>query len=89
MRSSSLAAVLAAVLLAGCASSPPPVASVPGAATDATRAHQAAVARAYDLRDGDAMADARRGFIAAPTGPIRAADGRVVWDFDSFGFVTG
>lgn len=96
MRFSPFAAALAAVLLAGCAGTAPPAASTPssptpapGGATDATRAHQAAVARAYDLRDGDAMADARRGFIAAPAGPIRAADGRVVWDFDSFGFVTG
>ncbi len=33
------------------------------------------------------MADARRGLIAAPSGQIKAADGRVVWDFDSFGFL--
>ncbi|WP_244619337.1 MBL fold metallo-hydrolase, partial [Rhizobium sp. 18055] len=35
------------------------------------------------------MADALRGLVAAPHGQIRAADGRVVWDFDSFGFVQG
>lgn len=96
MRFTPLAAALAAVLLAGCAAAPSPATSapssptsVPGGATEATRAHQATVARAYDLRDGDAMADARRGFIAAPSGQIKAADGRVVWDFGSFGFVTG
>ncbi|MDA7419055.1 MBL fold metallo-hydrolase [Xenophilus arseniciresistens] len=85
------AAALAALLLAGCAgtaTNPAPEAH-PGGATEATRAHQAGVARAYDLREGDAMADARRGLIAAPTGQIKAADGRVVWDFGSFGFVQG
>jgi alkyl sulfatase BDS1-like metallo-beta-lactamase superfamily hydrolase len=33
--------------------------------------------------------DARKGFIAAPTGQIKDAQGKVIWDFDAFAFVQG
>ena len=90
-----IAAALSAALLSACAGNVPPRAAqtpeamASGTATEATRARNAAVARTYDLQDGAAMADATRGLVATPHGQIRAADGRVVWDFDSFGFVQG
>lgn len=43
-------------------------------------------ARAADDAEFDA---ARRGFIARPEGQIKAADGRVVWDFADYAFVQG
>ncbi len=33
--------------------------------------------------------DARRGFIAAPTGQVKDSDGKVIWDFDAFSFLQG
>ena len=33
--------------------------------------------------------DARRGFIAAPTGQVKDSEGKVIWDFDAFAFVQG
>ena len=33
--------------------------------------------------------DARRGFIAAPTGQVKDTDGKVIWDFDAFSFLQG
>ncbi|MEY3937481.1 MAG: hypothetical protein RL659_322 [Pseudomonadota bacterium] len=33
--------------------------------------------------------DARKGFIAAPTGQIKDDQGKVIWDFDAFVFVQG
>jgi alkyl sulfatase BDS1-like metallo-beta-lactamase superfamily hydrolase len=42
------------------------------------------------MDDTQDFADARRGFIGAlDPGVVRAADGRVVWDNDSYGFLTG
>ncbi|MEI6550535.1 MAG: MBL fold metallo-hydrolase, partial [Betaproteobacteria bacterium] len=33
--------------------------------------------------------DARKGFIAAPSGQIKDAQGKVIWDFDAFAFIQG
>ena len=42
------------------------------------------------LSDTADFADADRGFIAAlQPGVVQAADGRVVWESDSYGFLTG
>ncbi|HTN49020.1 MAG TPA: alkyl sulfatase dimerization domain-containing protein [Burkholderiaceae bacterium] len=60
----------------------------PGVAPPVVQAH-AAAAKAADLSDPASFADAKRGFIAAPTGQIKDASGNVVWDFDAFGFVQG
>ncbi len=35
------------------------------------------------------QSDARKGFIAAPTGQIKDAAGQVIWDFDAFAFIQG
>lgn len=87
--------VLLASLAAAACSTPPATLSAtaaPGAAIGAsptTQARQAAVARDAALDGAASHEDARRGFIAAPSGQVRAADGRVIWDFDGFQFVRG
>jgi alkyl sulfatase BDS1-like metallo-beta-lactamase superfamily hydrolase len=48
-----------------------------------------AVAQAADLSDPASFADAKRGFIAAPKGVVKNAQGEVVWDYEGFAFVTG
>lgn len=35
------------------------------------------------------QSDARRGFMAAPTGQVKDAQGNVIWDFDAFSFIKG
>src|SRR5581483_11818989 len=85
-----LAAALAATALASCK----PVAQATAAETAGEAAisvqrANAAVAKAIDLSDPASFADARRGFIAAPEGQIRDADGHVIWDFAAFAFVKG
>ena len=76
------------VLAAGCTKAPEPPAAEgqPGATVQAI--HAAAV-KAADLSDPESFADAKRGFIAAPEGQIKDADGRVIWDFDDFDFIQG
>lgn len=39
--------------------------------------------------DDPAPAEARRGFVARPSGQIKAADGSVIWDFADYDFVRG
>jgi len=82
---------LAAVLTLGLAACSPPT-SAPTAGGEATPTVQqanAAVAKAADLSDPASFADAKRGFIAAPTGLVKDAAGNIVWDYDSFDFVKG
>ena len=35
------------------------------------------------------QSDARKGFIAAPTGQVKDSEGKVIWDFDAFKFIQG
>jgi len=56
--------------------------------TASVRQANAAVATAADLADVPAFAEAKRGFIAAPQGQVKDADGQVIWDFDAYAFVT-
>lgn len=79
-------AVLLLLALSAC-SPPPPPAGVDASAI--VMAANAQVAAAAELSDPDALADARRGFIAAPSGQVRDEQGRVIWDFDAFAFVEG
>jgi alkyl sulfatase BDS1-like metallo-beta-lactamase superfamily hydrolase len=60
-----------------------------GAATASTRQANAAFAKAHDLADPSSFSDARRGFVAAPSGKVLDAAGKVIWDFDAFAFVKG
>lgn len=77
-----------ALLLAAC--SRPEGAGAPGGEVSATvrKVHEEA-ARAADLSDPQAFAEASRGFIAAPSGQVRDANGTVIWDFGAFDFVKG
>jgi alkyl sulfatase BDS1-like metallo-beta-lactamase superfamily hydrolase len=61
-----------------------------GAATPATVAANRAVAEALPLAEAQDFEDAARGFIARDEPlVIRQADGTVVWDFASYGFIDG
>ena len=60
-----------------------------GDVSASVREANAAVARAADLSDAPSFADAKRGFIAAPQGQVKDADGQVIWDFGAYDFVKG
>jgi len=75
------------VLTTGCGKGP---AGAPaGDATAATVAANAALVQQLKLADTQDFEDAKRGFIARPTGRIASADGTVLVDFDAFKFVDG
>ena len=85
-----LAAALA-VGLGGCSRSGGS-AGVGGTASDASPTvvqANAAMAKSLNLADGLDMEEAKRGFIARPTGQIKAADGTVLKDFDAYAFLDG
>lgn len=68
------------------------VASAPGGdgdVTATTAAANAQVAQTYDLADRPSFDDARRGFMARPSGKVVNAAGKVLWDYDAFAFVDG
>ncbi|MDX2203867.1 MAG: alkyl sulfatase dimerization domain-containing protein [Hyphomicrobiaceae bacterium] len=64
-------------------------AAPPSNAAEAVRLVHRASAHGVDLEEPSAFADARRGFIARPTGKVLGAAGNVIWDFDATAFVTG
>jgi alkyl sulfatase BDS1-like metallo-beta-lactamase superfamily hydrolase len=75
-------------VLAGCGKN----AGVGGAAGDATPttlAANAEFAKELKLDDPQDFEDAKRGFIAKPSGKIVAADGTVLKDFDAYQFLEG
>jgi len=75
------------VLTTGCGKGP---AGAPaGDASAATVAANAALVQQLKLGDTQDFEDAKRGFIARPTGRIASADGTVLVDFDAFKFVDG
>ncbi len=78
-----LAALLA---LAGCSRE---TAAPSGDASATTVQANAAFAKDLPLAEQQGFEDAKRGFIARPTGKILAADGSVITDFDAFSFVDG
>jgi len=83
-----LALVATLALLGACGKN----AGVGGASGDATPATLAAndlFAKALPLDDAKDFEDAKRGFIAKPSGKILAADGTVLKDFDAYGFLAG
>lgn len=62
---------------------------VAGAAAAPTLAANRQFAGGLALQDQQDFEDAKRGFVAAPTGQVRAADGTVLADFDEWRFVQG
>lgn len=78
-----------ALLVLGCSRpAPAPQADEGGVHPKVVEAN-AEVGRQPALADTRPLADAKRGFIAAPTGQVRNAAGEVVWDFDAYAFVKG
>lgn len=89
VRASALSVICLAVLSSGCSRGPAATSTTGSDATPLTAQTNAAVAKAHDLSDPNSFADAKRGFIAAPTGQVKNAAGAVIWDFDSYAFVKG
>lgn len=57
-----------------------------GSVHPAVQHAQAEVANQLQHADASDLADARRGFIAAPSGQVRKEAGQVIWDHDAFAF---
>ena len=64
-------------------------ASAGSAATASVVRANADMAKSLNLADLQDMDDAKRGFVAKPSGRIMAADGMVLRDFDAYGFLDG
>ena len=60
-----------------------------GDATPTTLAANAEFAKNLNLGDQQDFEDAKRGFMAKPTGKILAADGTVLKDFEAYAFLDG
>ncbi len=73
-------------LLVGCTRSGD-TSTAAGDATPTTLKANALFAQELKLDDQQDFEDAKRGFIAKPTGKIVAADGSVLKDFDAYGFL--
>ncbi len=87
-------ALLAAMLTAAALASCKPAAQATdndrqSEVTSTVQRANAAVASSAGLSDQTDLADARRGFIAAPEGQVKDAGGNVVWDFGAFAFIKG
>ena len=83
-----LALLTALISMTGCTKN----SGVGGTASDATPTTLAANAQfAKDLKldDPQDFEDAKRGFIAKPTGKLLAADGSVLYDYDAYQFIKG
>ena len=92
MNSRDLAALGAALLVAGCdrsASGNPAATGADVQVSAATAAANAAVAQQLALADTIDFVEAQRGFMARPSGKILAPDSTVLLDFDAFAFVKG
>jgi len=84
--------VVIPILAAGCGRGPAPAPAgvAASAASPHTAAANRAVAESLPLEDMQDFEDARRGFVASDDPlVIKGADGRVVWDFQSYEFVNG
>ncbi len=81
---------LLAAVIAGCGDRGAVGSSVAaGEATPATTRANDQFAQSLNLADQQDFADARRGFIAKPTGNILGPDGTVMVDFDAWAFLDG
>ncbi len=83
-----LALLTALISMTGCTKN----SGVGGTASDATPTTLAANAQfAKDLKldDPQDFEDAKRGFVAKPTGKLLAADGSVLYDYDAYQFIKG
>lgn len=79
----------ALVVLAGGCSKTSGVGGTSGEATPETLKVNAQFAKNLKLDDQQDFEDAKRGFMARPSGKIMAADGSVLHDFDAYKFIEG
>jgi len=84
-----LAALAAVLALASGCSKTTGIGGASGDATPETLKINAQFAKDLKLDDQQDFEDAKRGFIARPSGKILAADGSVLHDFDAYKFVEG
>jgi alkyl sulfatase BDS1-like metallo-beta-lactamase superfamily hydrolase len=84
-----LAALAAVLALASGCSKTTGIGGASGDATPETLKINAQFAKDLKLDDAQDFEDAKRGFIARPSGKILAADGSVLHDFDAYKFVEG
>ncbi len=83
-----LVCALLGMLLSSCSRHEAEPSSEQGGSMWAQQANQA-LAQQNDYSDPPSFEDAKRGFIAAPQGQVKNAQGQVIWDFDAFAFVKG
>ena len=83
-----LAALAVIFSLSACNKDAPP-APISSEATATTVAANLAFGKSLKLTEQQGFDDAKRGFIAKPSGKVLAADGSTVWDYDRFAFVQG
>lgn len=83
-----LGALVGTLAVVGCSRSGAPGGSASDATPTVVQAHAAVVGQ-VDLADPKDFEDAKRGFIAKPSGQITAADGSVLKDFDVYRFLDG
>lgn len=80
--------VVLITLASGCSKSTGMGGSAGGASAETLNAN-AEFAKALKLDDPQDFEDAKRGFIAKPTGKISLADGTVLKDFEAYNFLAG
>ena len=78
-----------AQLLAACGNKTSGIGGTAGDASPQTLQANAELVKGLALEDQQDFEDAKRGFIAAPTGKITQADGTVLKDFDAYKFLEG
>ena len=76
------------LVIAGCGKNTG-VGGTAGDASPTTMAANAEFAKKLNLGDPQDFDNAKRGFIAKPTGKIVQPDGTVLKDFDAYGFLDG
>ncbi|HEX4856691.1 MAG TPA: alkyl sulfatase dimerization domain-containing protein [Limnobacter sp.] len=83
-----IAFAIGSLLLAAC-TRPVETDNSNSAASTFTKAFHVEVGKHTDLVDEANHADARKGFIARPSGQVKNSAGEVIWDYDAFNFIEG
>ncbi|MCQ8896470.1 MBL fold metallo-hydrolase [Limnobacter humi] len=75
--------------LAACSKTPSTAVDTHSAASATVQTVNADVAKLPFMDQNQSLEDAQRGLVAKPTGQIKNAAGKVIWDFDAFNFLQG
>ncbi|HEY1057707.1 MAG TPA: alkyl sulfatase dimerization domain-containing protein [Limnobacter sp.] len=78
-----------ALALVACSKTPSTAVDANSAASATVQSFNADVAKLPFMGQTQSLEDAQRGLIAKPTGQIKNAAGKVIWDFDAFNFLQG